>query len=79
MNEYHDAFRLHVAKCEKEQKLMLDRFIESFEYNLQTGDDYDQAILSIVRFADEAGVALQHVSFEDFQTAMKSNDSFVLR
>ena len=78
MNEYHDAFRQHVALCEERQRLMFDRFIESFEYNLETGENYDQAVLSIVRFADEAGIALQHVGFDDFKTAMRSKDPFVL-
>ena len=79
MNEYHEAFRVYIAKCEEKQQLMFDHFIESFEYNLETGENYDQALLAIVRFADEAGIALQHVSFGDFQTAMRSKDPFVLR
>lgn len=78
IDQYHSAFKDHVARCEERQRLMLDRFIESFEYNLETGDNYDQAVLSIVRFANEAGIALQHVDFEDFQTAMRSKDPFVL-
>lgn len=79
MNEYHEDFKKHVALCEEKQRLMFDRFIESFEYNLETGENYDQALLSIVRFADEAGIALQHVSFGDFQAAMRSKESFVLK
>lgn len=79
MNEYHEAFKVHVARCEEKQRLMFDRFIESFEYNLETGENYDQAVLSIVRFANEAGIALQHVSFGDFQTAMRSKEPFVLQ
>ena len=79
MNEYHDAFKAHVAKCEEKQRLMFDRFIESFEYNLETGENYDQAVLAIVRFANEAGIALQHANFDDFQAAMHSSDPFVLK
>ncbi|MBR6924431.1 MAG: hypothetical protein IKH50_07855, partial [Oscillospiraceae bacterium] len=79
MNEYHDAFKAHVAKCEEKQRLMFDHFIESFEYNLETGENYDQAVLAIVRFANEAGIALQHANFGDFQAAMRSSDPFVLK
>ena len=79
MNEYHDAFKKHIALCEEKQRMMFDRFITTFEYNIETGENYDQALLSIVRFADEAGIALQHVSFKDFQDAMRSKDSFILK
>lgn len=79
MHEYHENFKQHVALCEEKQRQMFDRFIESFEYNLETGENYDQALLAIVRFADEAGIALQHVGFGDFQAAMRSKESFVLK
>ena len=57
---------------------MFDRFIESFEYNLETGENYDQALIAIVQFADEAGIALRNVNFDDFQNAMRSNEVFRL-
>lgn len=79
MNDYHINFKQHVARCEERQRAMLDGFIESFEYNLETGENYDQALLSIVKFADEAGIALQYVNFDDFQSAMRSKESFVLK
>ena len=79
MNEYHEAFKLHVAQCEERQRLMFDRFIDTFEYNLETGENYDQAVQAIVRFADEAGIALQHVEYGDFQKAMRSQEPFVLK
>ena len=51
MDEYHEEFKKHIAQCEKQQRVMFDRFIDSFEYNLQTGENYDQAVLAIVQFA----------------------------
>lgn len=78
MNEYHIEFKNYVDKCEEQQRRMFDRFIDTFEYNLETGDNYDQAVLSMVQFADEAGIALQHVDFGDFQNAMRSKETFVL-
>ena len=78
MDEYHDEFKKYVAKCEEKQRRMFDKFIDSFEYNLETGENYDEAVFSIVKFADEAGIALQHVDFVDFQKAMRSKETFVL-
>ena len=78
MKEYYETLQLYIAKCEAKQRSMLNQFIESFEYNLETGENYDQAVMAIVRFASEAGIALQHVSFSEFQTAMRSKNSFVL-
>ncbi len=79
MNKYHEAFKQHVARCEEKQRAMFDRFIDTFEYNLETGENYDEAIYSIVQFANEAGIALQHVNFSEFQSAMRSKDPFVLK
>ena len=79
MNKYREEFELHVARCEENQRLMLDQFIDSFEYNLETGENYDQALNSIVRFANNTGIALQHVDFRDFQEAMRSREPFVLK
>ena len=79
MNKYRKEFELHVARCEENQRLMLNQFIDSFEYNLETGENYDQALHSIVRFANNTGIALQHVDFRDFQKAMRSREPFVLK
>ena len=79
MNEYHEEFKKYVARCEECQRKMFDRFIDTFEYNLETGDNYDQAIYAICQFAEEAGIALQHVGFDDFSKAMHSKESFELK
>ena len=79
MDEYHEQFKQHVERCEVKQREMFDRFINTFEYNLETGENYDQAILTIVQFANEAGISLQHVSFGEFQNAMRSKGTFVLK
>ena len=57
---------------------MLNQFIDSFEYNIATGENYDQAIMSVVNFADHAGIALQNVEFNDFKNAMTSKKTFKL-
>ena len=79
MNDFHEQFKLQVSECEERQRLMFDRFINSFEYNLKSGENYDQAIYAIIQFADEAGIALLHVDFDDFSDAMRSKEAFVLK
>ncbi|SFU57335.1 hypothetical protein [Butyrivibrio sp. M55] len=79
MDEYHREFKKYVDKCEAKQRQMFDRFLNTFEYNLETGENYDQAVFAIVRFADEAGIVLQHVSFDEFSNAMRSKEPFVLK
>lgn len=77
-NEAHKEFEKHVANCVEAQRKMLDQFIEIFEYDIETGENYDQAIYSIVNFAKQAGIALQHVEFDDFSRAMTSKQTFKL-
>lgn len=77
--EYHDSFRAHVAMCEERQRILLDEFIDNFSYNLETGENYDQALYSIVKFADQAGISLQHVKFDDFKQAMNLKTVFKLK
>lgn len=78
IKEYHIKFKKHIANCEKEQRKILEGFINTFEYNIQSGKNYDQALYSIVSFANQASIALQHVSFDDFKNSMNSNDPFIL-
>lgn len=42
------------------------------------GENYDEAIYAIVKFSNQYGLALHHVNFEEFKTAMMSEDYFVL-
>lgn len=79
MNEYHEEFKQYVQQCEERQRKMFDNFIDTFEYNLETGENYDQAIYAICQLADEAGIVLQHVGFDEFSNAMRSKESFVLK
>ena len=77
-NEAHKEFEKHVANCVEAQRKMLDQFIENFEYDIENGENYDQAIYSIVNFAKQAGIALQHVEFDDFSRTMTSKKTFRL-
>lgn len=77
--EYHERIKEHVALCEERQRVMLENFIDSFKYNLETGEDYDQAVYSIVRFGNQAGIFLQHVDTNSFKQAMNSHAVFELK
>lgn len=76
--EKHKELQEQIAQCEESQKNLLNGFIDSFEYNIETGENYDLAINSIVKFANEAGIALQHVDFKEFDQAMKNKQTFRL-
>lgn len=78
LNASHEEFARYVAQCEKAQREMLEGFVENFEYNIETGENYEQAIQDIVQFANLAGISLQHASFDDFSSAMKSKQTFIL-
>lgn len=71
-------FSAMVTKCEKQQRAMLEGFIQSFDYDLSTGNNYSQALSTIVQFANQAGISLQYADFDDFKSAMNSNEPFRL-
>ncbi len=78
IDEYELQLRAYISQVEASQKRMMDEFLSSFNYNLETGENYDEALNAIVRFANQAGISLQHASFEDFSSAMRRKDVFSL-
>jgi len=77
-DQYKAQLQLQIAQVAENQRIMMNEFLTSFNYNLETGENYDEAFRAIVRFADQAGIALQHASFTDFSEAMKRKDVFSL-
>ena len=65
LEENRRAFELYLTQCEMEQRNMLEGFHNTFDYNIETGENYDQAVYSIVRSANQAGIALRDIQFED--------------
>ena len=57
---------------------MLNQFIETFEYNFENGSNYDEAINSILMFAEHAGIVLQHVDFNNFKNSINRKEIFRL-
>lgn len=45
---------------------------------METGENYDEAIFAISRFAEQAGITLKYVNFDDFSAAMKKKEVFYL-
>lgn len=78
VDEYEAKLKSQISQVELSQKRMMEEFLYSFNYNLETGENYDEALNAIVRFADQAGIVLQHTSFEEFSDAMRRKDIFVL-
>lgn len=78
LKEYREQVRENMALAAENQRRVMDNMLQTFDYNLETGENYDKALMSIVNFANETGIALQHVNFDDFETAMLNEDTFVL-
>lgn len=77
--EYRKQIEMYFKELEIRQRTVFQNFLDAFEYNLSTGENYDQAIYAIVNLANETGVVLQHVDFNEFSREMKSDRMFRLR
>lgn len=77
-NEYNQHLQQYLARCEASQRRAMNEFLSSFTYNMETDENYDEALLAITRFASQAGITLQHAKFEDFSKAMKNKEVFSL-
>lgn len=79
VKEYHEKLNEFMRHYEQNQRQIFQVFLNSFEDNLESGFQYEQAIYSIINFANLMGMELQYVDFDDFTSAMLSDDDFVLR
>lgn len=78
MIEFHKKINVRLNLLEEHNKIAMDQFLNAFEYNVETGEDYDTAICAILHFSNQMGIQLQHVNFDDFERAMVSADDFYL-
>lgn len=78
MIEYRQTIEKQISQYIQSKNQMFNSFLDSFEYNMTKGDNYDEAIYAIVNFSNKYGLALQHANFKEFKTAMMSEDDFVL-
>lgn len=79
MENYHAQMNGYLQYYEQRQRQVMEEFLYAFEYNLASGRNYDQAVYTIINFANQTGIALQHADFSDFSRAMVSNQDFVLK
>lgn len=78
MVEYHKQINDRLKSLEEYNKYAMDQFLNAFEFNIETGENYDTAICAIIHFSNQMGIQLQHVKFDDFEEAMLSDDDFYL-
>lgn len=78
MIEYRKIIEEQLSQYVQSEKEMLNSFIDTYEYNITTGENYDKAIYAIINFSNQYGLALKHANFEEFKEAMLSDDDFVL-
>lgn len=78
MIEYRKIIERELLQYVESEKDMLNSFIDTYEYNISTGENYDKAIYSIVNFSNQYGLSLKHASIEEFNLAMMSNEEFIL-
>lgn len=79
IEQYRVELNRFMESCEKKQRDAMEVLLNSFDYNLETGENYDQAIYSIVQFAECTGMELQHADFSEFKDTMNSGNGFVLK
>jgi hypothetical protein len=79
MEDFHVQMNGYLQYYEQKQRQVMQQFLCDFEYNLESGRSYDQAIYTIIKFANQTGFALQHANFSDFSSAMISDQEFVLK
>lgn len=79
IHQYRMQMNEAMSQYERRQRKNMTSLLNTFDYNISTGENYDKAIYAIVNFANQTGIALQHANFDDFDRAMISNDEFVMR
>lgn len=75
---YHERLNEYMEQYGQHQRQILRGFMDSFEYHAGNGEHYEQAIYSVVNFANQMGIALQHTDFCDFRAAMLTQEDFIL-
>lgn len=78
MDEYNQKLHAEFERIDATEKQRMEKFFQTFKYNMETGESYDQAIDAIVELADQAGIFLKYASLNDFSTAMTNKDTFRL-
>lgn len=77
--EFREYLEKQMRQYADSKKKILQGFLNDFDYNLKIGENYDKAIYSIINFANETNLALQHIDFDEFSKAMLTDEKFILK
>lgn len=64
--QYHSQMVKQMEQYEENQKIVMLSFFEKFDDNILSYNNFDVTINSILEFANQTGIALQHVDFDEF-------------
>lgn len=78
LNEYHEELKRNINEYNDTQRKKLTLCIDNLNYDVATGQNYNESIKAMVDFADAMGFTLQHADFDEFKEAMNSDEIFVL-
>ena len=54
----------------------MHKLIKSFDYEIESGKNYDSALRSLTTYAKSMGIALQYADYSDFEAAMINGETF---
>ena len=79
VQDNHRQLLESISQYRENQQRIMTGFLDSFSYNMDTGENYEHALYAIVNFANQTGMALQHVDYTEFKEAMNSDEVFELK
>ena len=79
IQEYRKTLIEQMSQYQESYRASMGRLLEEFDAQICTSNDIDGAVYAIVEYANQTGMALQHTDFNDFMSAMQSEDAFVLK
>ncbi len=71
---YKQKLNIQLMQIEDNNRKLLNSFIDNFDYNIATGENYDKALNSIVQFANRAGLKLKDTKLDDFLKKVDDED-----
>ena len=75
---YHRQILVGIDRYTARVRSDMRKLITSFDYEIESGRNYDNALRSLTTFAKSMGIALQYADYNDFETAMIRGETFHL-
>ena len=79
IKEYRQIMNREFAVYRKDKQEAMQRFLSIIDTSTFTEQNYSQAIYAMVGLSNQLQYSLQHKEFAEFDSAMKSQNDFVLR